>query len=222
MGRRALPKVDPNIDLSFHWKRLEDLAAPLDIDALFGRSAPLELEIGSGKGMFLGNAAAAHPERNYLGTEIARQYARFAAARWARAGLANAIMIEGDALRFCRELVGNETVAALHVYFPDPWWKARHRKRRVMREEFIRDIERMLVPGGKLHFWTDVEEYFESTLELIAAISPLSGPHAVPIDETDEEYRTHFDRRMRLHDHEVFRSKFIKPQSNAGAEAPLP
>ena len=68
MGRRALPKVDPNIDLSFHFKRQEDLAAPLSISGMFGRDAPLEIEIGSGKGMFLRKAATAHPERNYLGT----------------------------------------------------------------------------------------------------------------------------------------------------------
>jgi len=210
MGRRALPKVDPNIDLSFHFKRQEELAAPLSIAGMFGRDAPLEIEIGSGKGMFLRKAAAAHPERNYLGTEIAHKYARFAAARGARDGLTNAIMIDGDGLKFCREFIGDASVSAVHVYFPDPWWKARHRKRRVMREEFIRDVHRMLLPGGRLHFWTDVEEYFESTLDLMAEVSPLQGPHAVPIDETDEEYRTHFERRMRLHDHDVFRSEFVK------------
>ena len=58
---------------------------------------------------------------------------------------------------------------AVHVYFPDPWWKKRHHKRRVMTEQSVKDIERILTPSGTLHFWTDVEEYFHGTLELLAA-----------------------------------------------------
>ncbi len=76
-------------------------------------------------------------------------------------------MIHGDAQRVFAEVLPEVSVAAVHVYFPDPWWKKRHRKRRVMNERFLRDVERVLIPGGALHFWTDVEEYFQTTLELI-------------------------------------------------------
>jgi tRNA (guanine-N7-)-methyltransferase len=121
-------------------------------------------------------------------------------------------MIQGDALRFFREWLSDETADAIHVYFPDPWWKKRHHKRRVMKEEFLRDIQRTLKPGGELHFWTDVEEYFQETLALLASCTTLAGPLAE--SETPAahnlDYRTHFERRMRLHGEPVYRSRFRK------------
>src|SRR5688572_30410504 len=149
MGRRALRKIDPGLDLSRHLKTFESLPHPWDTDALFGRDAPLEVEVGSGKGLFMMSAAAGDAERNFLGIEIAERYARFAAARLAQRSLNNAVMVSGDALRIFRELVPDRSLAAVHVYFPDPWWKARHKKRRVMNEAFVADIERTLQPGGE-------------------------------------------------------------------------
>jgi tRNA (guanine-N7-)-methyltransferase len=108
-------------------------------------------------------------------------------------------------------------LAAVHVYFPDPWWKQRHKKRRVMREALVRDVERTLVVGGTLHFWTDVEEYFTSTLSLIAAETTLLGP--LPVEERpaqhDLDYRTHFERRMRMNDEPVYRAVFRKAADSA-------
>jgi tRNA (guanine-N7-)-methyltransferase len=83
MGRRALPKVDPNLDLSRHLKTFDDLPQPWDAMLLFDRVAPLEVEVGSGKGLFLSGAATAKPEHNFLGVELAKRYAHFAAARLA-------------------------------------------------------------------------------------------------------------------------------------------
>ena len=94
------------------------------------------------------------------------KYARFAAARLAQRELANARVIHGDAQHFFNAWLPDACVRAVHVYFPDPWWKARHKKRRVMNEPFLRDVERTLVPGGTLHFWTDVEEYFNTSLRI--------------------------------------------------------
>jgi tRNA (guanine-N7-)-methyltransferase len=215
MGRRALRKIDPALDLSRYLKTFDELPNPWNETALFGRSAPLEVEVGSGKGLFMGSAAEAHPERNFLGLEIAARYAEYAAARLAKKGLTNAVMMSGDALRVFRELLPDRSLAAVHVYFPDPWWKARHRKRRVMNEALVADIERTLQPGGELHFWTDVEEYFQTTLELLAAKSRLEGPQPVPEKppEHDLDYRTHFERRMRLHHAAVYRSLYRKPST---------
>ncbi|MBW3598833.1 MAG: tRNA (guanosine(46)-N7)-methyltransferase TrmB [Planctomycetes bacterium] len=212
MGRRALRKVNPDLDLSFHYRTLEDLPAPLDAEAVFGRAAPLEIEMGSGKGLFLDRVSEAHPERDFVGLEVARKYARFAAARLARHGRTNTVMVQGDGVRFFREWLRDGSIAAVHVYFPDPWWKKRHHKRRVMREEFLRDIERVLQPGGELHFWTDVEEYFHETLSLLTACTSLAGPFEVPESRPEHEldYRTHFERRMRLHGEPVYRSRFKK------------
>jgi tRNA (guanine-N7-)-methyltransferase len=212
MGRRALRKIDPAIDLTRHLKTVEQLPRPCTAKTLFGRAGPLEVEVGSGKGLFLRNAAAARPEVNFLGIEVAKKYAEFAAAGLAKAGLANALMVQGDGLRVFQELIPDDSLAAVHVYFPDPWWKKRHRRRRVMRESFLRDIERTLRPGGSLHFWTDVEEYFQTSLALLASETTLLGPLPVPETpaEHDMAYRTHFERRVRLASEAVYRSEFRK------------
>jgi len=212
MGRRALRKIDPSIDLTGHLKTLDQLPRPWNAETLFGRAASLEVEVGSGKGLFLRNAAAAKPEVDFLGIEVARKYAEFAAAGLAKAGLRNAVMVNGDGLRLFQELIPDNSLAAVHVYFPDPWWKKRHRRRRVMRESFLRDVERTLQAGGSLHFWTDVEEYFQTSVELLAAHTTLLGPLPVPETpaEHDMAYRTHFERRVRLASEPVYRSEFKK------------
>jgi tRNA (guanine-N7-)-methyltransferase len=212
MGRRALRKIDPSLDLSRHLKTFDELPRPCTAETLFGRAAPLEVEVGSGKGLFLRNAAAARPEVDFLGIEVAGKYAAFAAAGLVKAGLTNALMVCGDGLRVLQELIPDNSLAAVHVYFPDPWWKKRHRRRRVMRESFLHDIQRTLQPGGSLHFWTDVQEYFEVSLELLASNTTLQGP--LPVAETPAEhdmaYRTHFERRVRLASEPVYRAEFRK------------
>jgi tRNA (guanine-N7-)-methyltransferase len=212
MGRRALRKTDPALDLSRHLKTWDDLPRPWDAARLFGRDAPLEVEVGSGKGLFLTAAAGGMPDRNFLGCEIARKYAHFSAARLASRGITNALVIQGDAQRLFGELLLDNSLAAVHVYFPDPWWKKRHRKRRVMNPRFLGHVARTLTPGSKLHFWTDVQEYFDTTLALISECTPLAGP--VPVAERpaehDLDFRTHFERRMRLGGENIYRAEFRK------------
>jgi tRNA (guanine-N7-)-methyltransferase len=212
MGRRSLRKIDPDIDLSRHLRTVEELPRPWDGTAVFGRAAPLEVEVGSGKGLFLRTAAAARPDVDFLGVEIARRYAQFTAAALAKRNLPNAAVVCGDALRVFRDLLPDASLAAVHVYFPDPWWKKRHQKRRVMQAPFVRDIERTLQPGGSLHFWTDVAEYFHFAMELLAGCTALQGPLEVreAPAEDDMAYRTHFERRMRQHNEAVYRAEFRK------------
>lgn len=213
MGRRALRKIDPALDLSPFLYELEDLPEPSDVSELFDRPAPLEIEVGSGKGLFLATAAAGNPDHNFLGVEVARKYAKFSAARLAQRQQENAKMISGDAMRIFRDFLANDSLAAVHVYFPDPWWKKRHRKRRIMQADFLKHVQRTLRPGGILHFWTDVEEYFDESIELIREATSFEGPSAVPESgaEHDLDYRTHFERRMRLSGEPVFRANFTKP-----------
>jgi len=213
MGRRALRKVDPNLDLSRHLCFLDELPRPWNADALFAQPGPLEVEVGSGKGLFLQRAATAHPDRNFLGVEIARKYAVFTAARLAKLGLGNALVVHGDAVRLFAELLPDASVSAVHIYFPDPWWKKRHKKRRIMRLEFVQHVERVLVPGGRLHFWTDVAEYFQASCQLLVESTGLLGPFPVPEQpaQHDMDYRTHFERRVRLHQQTVYRAEFHKP-----------
>jgi tRNA (guanine-N7-)-methyltransferase len=172
----------------------------------------LEVEVGSGKGLFMASAARTYPERNFLGIEIAAKYARFAASRLAKEQRKNAVMFQGDARILFQDRLANEQCAAVHVYFPDPWWKKRHVRRRIMNDTFVREIERVLQPGGTLHFWTDVEDYFHAGVETVVTQTKLQGPLEVPelAPQHDLDYRTHFERRMRLHEIQIWRAEFRK------------
>jgi tRNA (guanine-N7-)-methyltransferase len=212
MTRRVLRKIDPALDWSKYLLVPQQLPQPWDSSAVFDRPAPLELEIGSGKGLFLAQAAAKQPDHNFIGIEIAERYATYSAARLARSGLSNARMIHGNAERVITECLPDGVAIAVHIYFPDPWWKNRHHKRRVMNDQFLPQVERILQSGGSLHFWTDVEEYFQAAVERITAVTKLAGPIAVPQREAqhDLDYQTHFERRTRLHGEAVYRSEFRK------------
>jgi tRNA (guanine-N7-)-methyltransferase len=212
MPRRALRKIDPALDLQRYLKLPDDLPRPWDAAQLFDRDAPLEIEVGSGKGLFLQSAAECNPGHNFLGIEIATKYARFAASRLARGGLTNGVMVHGDAQPIFADLLPDNSLAAVHVYFPDPWWKKRHQKRKVLNERFVKQVERTLVVGGSLHYWTDVQDRFAETLELLAAETKLVGPLEVAEmpAEHDLDYRTHFERRTRLAEMPVYRAEFRK------------
>jgi tRNA (guanine-N7-)-methyltransferase len=212
MPRRPVKTIDPNAELSGTLKMPEELPQPWNTEKLFGRNAPLELEVGSGKGMFITSAAGQFPQHNFLGIEISIKYARYTAAKLIRQNRSNAVIVCADAARVLQEMIPSETLVAVHVYFPDPWWKRAHRKRRILRCEVLQLIESRLQPGGSLHFWTDVEEYFVSTLDLLSKTTTLQGPFDVPEQEAadDNDYRTHFERRTRLHGEKVFRTVFKK------------
>ena len=212
MGQRALRKLDPALDLAGYLKTFDQLPRPWSGSGLFGREAPLQVEVGTGKGLFLRNAAAALPGANFLGIELIGKYAAFAAAALAKQELHNALVVQADALRVFQDILPDCSAETVHVYFPDPWWKKRHKKRRVMRESFLRNVERTLTSGGKLHFWTDVEEYSQTTLELIAVCTGLRGPLCPPEIPAahDMDYRTHFERRTRRTNAPVYRAEYLK------------
>jgi tRNA (guanine-N7-)-methyltransferase len=174
---------------------------------------PIELEIGSGKGLFLTQAAQSHPDRFFIGLELATKYARDAQSKLVRLGVTNACFIACDAVAVMQHDVRENSLAAVHVYFPDPWWKSRHKKRRVLSDETILNIQRTLVASGQLHFWTDVLDYYEEAVARILELTSFKGPFYVPEPAATHtmDYRTHFERRTRLNGLPVYRARFEKP-----------
>ena len=195
MGRRALPKLNPNLEYSDYYGEIGSLPDDWDVTSIFDLSKPLEVELGSGKGLFLTTASGLCPDRNFLGVEIQKKYANYCAAKLSQAGRQNAFMFQGDGLLFFHKYLKDTSVDDVHVYFPDPWWKSKHRKRRVLNEPFMQDVIRVLKEGGRFHFWTDVQEYFQSTLALLEAFPTLSGPFDVEAKpaEHDMDYQTHYE-----------------------------
>ena len=231
MGRSSFAKIRGQLDLSRFLKMGEELPKPWSGEAFFGRVAPLELEIGSGKGLFLRQAAAAEPSHDFLGVEVAYRYALISAAQLSKHSVTNALMVCVDAAKLLSDWFEPESLAAVHVYFPDPWWKKSHRKRRIMRADVVKLIENRLFSGGTLYFRTDVEEYYRSTLALMAAEPSLSGPfetesgaaelpEAEPVEcgsdnpparrSGEVSFSTHFERRTRLNHLPVYGCRWVK------------
>ena len=218
MPRRPPKKPDPSLDLSAHLLSLTALPDLLDPQSLFPARAPIEMEVGSGKGLFLSTAAAARPDLNFLGIEISSGYARLCGGKLAAQRATNARIIQGDATYLARSLLPDACLAGIHVYFPDPWWKARHRKRRVLSDPFLAHAGRVLIPGGRLHIWTDVEEYFHEALAAAQGTSLFSAAHDVEARpaEHDLDYQTHFERRTRLAGAPVWRALLERTTAPAG------
>ncbi len=174
---------------------------------VFGNDHPVEVEVGFGKGMFLLTAAQERPERNFLGLEIERAFQLYAANRVAKRGLANVRLACGDARDFFRARVPNQSLLAIHVYFPDPWWKTRHRKRRLFTEDFAANCARTLRPGGKLHIASDVADYFTTIEKLMTGLPGLRPLPAAAVDKPrhDLDYLTNFERKYRKEDRPIFR-----------------
>lgn len=139
----------------------ELLAEPIDWEDLFGRTGLVELEVGCGKGRFLLEQAENHPERLYVGLEFARAYILTIEKRAVRRGLTNIRLFREEASRFFRDCLPDKSLHAFHLFYPDPWPKTRHHRRRLIQEEFLADLRRVLVPGGQIRIATDHKDYFE-------------------------------------------------------------
>jgi tRNA (guanine-N7-)-methyltransferase len=187
---------------------------PLSWRTLFGNDHPVELEVGFGKGLFLITEAQARPEVNFLGVEIVRKYQLFTATRLAKRGLSNVRVACADVRLFLQRCVAAASLQAVHIYFPDPWWKKRHHKRRVFTADFVAECCRILQPGGKLHAATDVPEYADVMMQLLStqpALRPLPQPTAhEPAHDLD--YLTNFERKFRKQGKPIHRLRYERTE----------
>ena len=177
---------------------VETLPRPLNWAELYGRVAPVELEIGMGKGTFLTDQARARPDINFFGIEWARWYWRYASDRLRRNQCFNARTVRAEAGYFLSEFVPAASLSVLHIYFPDPWPKARHHKRRLVQPPFLRQAERVLIPGGHLRIVTDHAEYFEQIQAVVKASNLTVIDYTRPGSAPEGEFvGTNFERKYR-------------------------
>jgi len=171
-------------------------SGPVDLPAIFSNDRPVEAEIGTGKGTFLLARAAARPELNFLGLEQARAYCHYAADRVRRAGLDNVRMLRADAGHFFRVCLAEASVWRVHVYFPDPWPKRRHHRRRLIQAAFVEDVRRVLRLGGQFIVVTDHQGYFAQIQRvLLRARGFARVPFPRMADADGELVGTNFERK---------------------------
>ena len=187
-------------------------AGPVDFAALFGNTRPVELEIGSGKGTFLVHRAKARSEVNFLGIEWANQYCRLAADRMARWGLSNVRMLRADAAAFVLKRIPDNSLQRVHIYFPDPWPKTRHKKRRIIQPPFVQLIYRKLRIGGQLAVVTDHRDYARQMAWVIfgqrgLATVPFPRTHGA---EAGEVVGTNFERKYIAQGRQFFSAAVMK------------
>lgn len=142
-----------------HLTRISPRELPAFAD-MFGNDNPVEIEIGCGKAKFLIARAMEHPDINFIGIDIAWKWMKFGVERSEKRGLENVRFIKGDAREILQYGVPDGSVSIYHIYFPDPWPKKRHRKRRMVTGGFLRTLAAKLEPGGRIELATDYEDYF--------------------------------------------------------------
>jgi tRNA (guanine-N7-)-methyltransferase len=190
---------------------------PFDALRLFGRPAPLEIEIGSGKARFLIEAARANPVHDFLGIERSLAYYRICRDRVARASLANARMLRADARLFFETALAPSSVRALHVYFPDPWPKKRQRKRRLLDGVFLELAASRLEEGGTLRVATDHPDYGATLSPLIDSVDAFER---LTWEAAPAPPATHYELKYRAEGRPIWRFLVRKRASTAPGSAP--
>jgi tRNA (guanine-N7-)-methyltransferase len=186
-------------------------AAHCDWSQPFGRVAPLILEIGFGMGQTTAEIAAAQPEKNFLGVEVHPPGVGNLCNLLDERDLANVRVIQHDAVEVLQQMIAPNSLAGVHIYFPDPWHKKRHNKRRLIQPPFVALIASRLAPGGYLHLATDWVPYATQMLEVLSA-EPLLNNTAIDFSQRPPwRPLTKFESRGIKLGHEVSDLLFVRP-----------
>jgi len=169
--------------------------ALLDLERLFGRPAPKILEIGFGMGETTAAIAERHPENDYLGVEVHTPGVGSLLARIAALRLKNVRIIHHDAVEVLQHMIAPAALDGVHVFFPDPWPKKRHHKRRLIQPAFLAQLVSKMKPRAFLHACTDWEDYARQMLEAFSAECALENTAAAYADRPDARPQTKFERR---------------------------
>jgi tRNA (guanine-N7-)-methyltransferase len=181
-----------------------------------GRAAPLELEIGPGRGGFALGHAAAHPDIDLVCIETRRSDCELIRARAARRGLANLIVLQGDAKLLIPRLFPATSLSAVHVHFPDPWWKKRHNKRRMVDVELAARMRALLVRGGVVDFRTDVRAYAEAAIATWEEAGFVNESGAGKTSLAAPEVLSTRELRYERTGQPVYRARFVNPGPPTG------
>ncbi|MBI3783725.1 MAG: tRNA (guanosine(46)-N7)-methyltransferase TrmB [Deltaproteobacteria bacterium] len=187
--------------------------------SLFRNDRPVEIEVGSGTGTFVLPAATTKRDVNYLAIEHAQSRARRLKAEVQTRGLANVIVLQADAACVISNLLPDASVSAYHIYFPDPWWKRRHHRRRLFNAPFAAALARTLKPGGVLFVATDVAPVFEHITATIRAQSELIPD---PNLRSPRSQQTSFERKGLLHGATIQNAAYVRPLTAAVTIPPQP
>lgn len=174
--------------------RIESIVEPLDLAALFPEQQPLEVELGAGDGSFLIKHTTLHPEHNFIGVERLLGRLRKIEKKGLRGGLTNLRLVRIEASYFLEFLLPKNSVTALHVYFPDPWPKRKHRKNRLVNERFTELVGKVLTANGIVYLRTDDADYFAQMTRVFdgnSAYEKIETPEAISSVVTDFERNFH-------------------------------
>lgn len=184
---------------------LDALGGRVDWEAVYGRQGEIEIEIGSGKGSFLIAAAAHRPEANFLSIERARSYVEHLRDRVTRHDLRNVRIVRAEAGPFLAERVVPGSVRGFHIYFPDPWPKKRHRKRRLITPDFVAAAAQAVELGGEIRFVTDHAKYFSAATATFEANSDLAAASVLEAEMSD---LTNYERKYRAEGRTIYRARY--------------
>lgn len=167
----------------------------LNLTHVFGRSAPVILEIGFGMGDSTATIAQAHPENDYLALEVHTPGVGNLLKLIDAEQIKNIRIMQHDAVEVLRDMIGDNSLDGVHIFFPDPWHKARHNKRRLIQAPFIAQLVRKLKPGGYIHVATDWQDYAEQVLAVLSAEPLLQNTAADYAPRPDYRPLTKFEQR---------------------------